>query len=127
MAVTTTTITLAWYPPNPDEWNGVILHYIVEYEIVGSVGDSKLSPVFTRVIPSNGQSLMNSDDPTRVKLPLRMEIALIDELEEYHLYRLWVYFETNEGRSPKSISIEIGTSIEGIATLFFALLQYIVL
>ena len=120
LAVSETSVTLAWYPPNPNEWNGLIVQYTIEYELIESVGghsDSTLNPVFTRVIPSFGQPLMNSDDPTRVRLPLNMEMALIDELEEYHVYRFWVYFETSEGRNSNSDFIEIETSSKGFVTI----------
>lgn len=117
MTVTATSVTLAWYPPNPDEWNGLIVQYTVEYELIKSVGghpNSTLNPLLTHVIPSFGQPLTNIDDPTRVRLPLRMEMARIDELEEYHVYRFWTYFETSEGRSSDSDFIEIETSSKGL-------------
>ena len=71
------------------------------------------------MIPSFGQPLINNEDPTRVNLPLQMETALINGLEEYHVYRFSVYFETGAGRSSSSNFITVETSSIGIIMIQF--------
>lgn len=115
--VTATTATIGWYPAHPNNWNGVITQYIVTYQLIRSVDEDESSESTDRIIslsiPSPGQPLVNQQDPTRVVLPLFMETAHIDGLEEYYVYRLSVYFETSAGRSPTTSSIDIETLSSG--------------
>ena len=104
-------VTLFWLPPDIHLWNGLVTGYTVIYEnhgpLQGSAGEgSGLTPLMhqTASIPSPGQQLMNSPDPSLVSLPLKWESVFIEGLEEYHSYSFAVYQENSEGTSPLSES-----------------------
>ncbi len=111
-----TSVTLAWYPPDPQEWNGEVVRYTVLYQLIGILGgivNSTVGSVMSFSIPSSGQSLTNINDPVTVRLPLETETAVIEGLEEYSLYKFWVYFETSAGRSANSEWIQVETLSDG--------------
>ena len=103
-------VTVSWLPPEVQLWNGVVTEYTVLYENHGPLqgisgeGSGGLSPLMQQTvsIPSPGQQLTNSPDPSLVSLPLKLESVLIEGLEEYHLYSFAVYQENVEGISPLS-------------------------
>ena len=64
-------------------------------------------------IPSIGRPLANDPDPTRVTLPLRNESVVIEELEEFHVYRFVIFYENSQGRSNTSSPVIIQTLISG--------------
>ena len=64
-------------------------------------------------IPSIGRPLANNPDPTRVTLPLRNESVVIEELEEFHVYRFVIFYENSQGRSNSSSPVVIQTLISG--------------
>ena len=59
----------------------------------------------TASIPQPGQTLVNSQNPMSVSLPLRPEGVFIHQLEEYHTYSFTVYQATVEGFSPISEAV----------------------
>ena len=60
-----------------------------------------------------GQSLANDPDPTRVTLPLRNESVVIEGLEEFHVYRFVIFYETSQGRSNSSPPVIVQTFVSG--------------
>ena len=127
--MTPTSASVSWLPTNRDNWNGVIQHYTVSYELLGSVDDisdpdgfglgsdtgSGVEPLMSAsiTIPSIGRPLANNPDPTRVTLPLRNESVVIEELEEFHVYRFVIFYENSQGRSNSSSPVVIQTFISG--------------
>jgi hypothetical protein len=102
-------VTVSWLPPEVQLWNGVVTEYTVVFENHGPLqyitGEgSGLSPLMQQTvsIPSPGQQLTNSPDPSLVSLPLKIESVLIEGLEEYHSYSFAVYQANSEGTSPLS-------------------------
>ena len=64
-------------------------------------------------IPDAGQRLSNNPDPTLAVLPLRREQVTIEGLEEYHVYKVVVYYETSQGRSDRSSPMTVQTLTSG--------------
>ena len=102
-------VTVSWLPPEVQLWNGVVTEYTVVFENHGPLqyitGEgSGLSPLMQQTvsIPSPGQQLTNSPDPSLVSLPLKIESVLIEGLEEYHSYSFAIYLANSEGTSPLS-------------------------
>ena len=113
---TSTSLRLAWYPPHPERWNGVVIKYTVVYTLVEtpeSTEDISDSLQHSFSIPSFGQPLMNINDPVRVTLPLKTEMAHIEGLSEFSIYRCFVFLETGAGRSENSDAIEVMTLPDG--------------
>ena len=117
-------IRVSWQPTDNENWNGVIQRYTIVYERLRSVGDSTSTPTsegsgFGAIsmdsisIPDSGQRLANNPDPTLAVLPLRREQVTIEGLEEYHVYRVAVYYETSQGRSDRSSPATVQTSTSG--------------
>ena len=109
--VTATSVTIGWYPSNPNSWNGLLTHYVIDYQLIRSREESASSsdPALTIIIPSLGQPLVNENDPTRVNSSLLMETANINSLEEFYVYQFSIYYETSVGRSPSSSSLLVKT------------------
>ena len=118
------TILVSWLPTDKDNWNGAIQRYTVVYERLRSI-DTNMTTTTTEgsgfgsifvesiSIPDDGQRLMNNPDPTRAALPLRREQVTIDGLEEYHVYRLSIYYETSQGRSEQTSPTTLQTLSSG--------------
>jgi hypothetical protein len=116
---------VSWQPTDKENWNGVIQRYTIIYERLRSVGDSTSTPVpegsgfggpiFVNSIsiPDSGQRLSNNPDPTLAVLPLTREQVTIEGLEEYHVYRVVVYYETSQGRTDRSSPATVQTSTSG--------------
>ena len=122
--ISPSSIQVSWQPTDKENWNGVIQRYTVIYQRLRSVGDntstsvsegSGLGSIFvdTISIPDVGQRLVNNPDPTLAVLPLRREQVTIEGLEEYHVYKVVVYYETSQGRSDRSSPVTVQTSISG--------------
>ena len=114
--VTATSVTIGWYPSDPDSWNGFLTHYIVNYQLIMSGEDavsSRVNPQLSFIIPSSDQPLVNEQDPTRVGSSLLTETARINSLEEFYVYQFSVYYETSVGRSPSSSSLLVETPPTG--------------
>ena len=97
-----TSVAISWYPPNVQEWNGIVTGYTVQYELLGSVDEyPELQPflTFTTSIPSPGVPLQNDPDPRTVGLPLQMETAVVSNLQEYFVYQFVIYFGNSVGES----------------------------
>ena len=102
-------VTVSWLPPEVQLWNGVVTEYTVVFENHGPLQNitgegSGLSPLMQQAvsIPSPGQQLTNSPDPSLVSLSLKIESVLIEGLEEYHSYSFAIYLANSEGTSPLS-------------------------
>lgn len=115
-------VLVSWMPTDKDNWNGVIRRYTVVYELLRSLDNMTTAPegsgfgsIFMNSvsIPDVGE-VMNNPDPTLVILPLRREQVEIVSLEEYHVYRLAVYYETSQGRSELSSPVTLQTLTSGI-------------
>ena len=105
MVQSPTSVILSWYPPNVQEWNGIVTGYTIQYELLGSVDEypenlelqSLLT--FTTSIPSAGVPLQNDLDPLTAGLPLQMETAVVSNLQEYFVYQFAIYFVNSVGES----------------------------
>ena len=104
-------VTVSWFPPNIQFWNGVITSYTVKYTLMGSVDvydvESNIEPISIS-IAQFGMPLSNNPDPRTVTLPLQTESVAIDMLEEFHVYRFIVFLENAVGQSDVSSSIPSG-------------------
>ena len=117
-------IRVSWQPTDKENWNGIVRRYTVVYERLRSVGDNTSTSVSdgsgmgsilvdSISIPDSGQRLSNNPDPTLAVPPLGREQVVVDGLEEYHVYRVAVYYETAQGRSDRSSPVMIQTLISG--------------
>lgn len=110
-----------------DNWNGVIQYYTVYYEVLGSVDEisdpddfgsdpgSGVEPLMSDsiMIPSISRPLANNPDPTLVTLPFGNESVVVEDLEEFHVYRFMIYYENSQGRSNSSAPVIIQTFVSG--------------
>ena len=125
--VTATSATVGWYPPDPSSWNGLLTHYIINYQLIRSREEtmgSSTNPQLSFVIPSFGQPLVNELDPTRIDSSLLMERARVNGLEEYYVYQFSVYYETTVGRSPSSTSLLLETLPAGSSHTIYTINKY---
>ena len=111
MVQSPTSVAISWYPPNVQEWNGIITGYTVQYELLGSVDEYPenlgLQPFLTLTtsIPSPGVPLQNDPDPRTVGLPLQMETAVVSNLQEYFVYQFVILFGNSVGESDSTAPI----------------------
>ena len=102
---TDSSVIVSWLPPHIEFWNGIVTSYTVIYENLGLLGGntddkgSGLQPFIMQTITVSGLQLANIQDPGVVPLPLRLESVLIEQLEEYHIYRFTVQQANAEGVS----------------------------
>lgn len=112
MIDSSTSVTLSWLPINPNDWNGILTTYTVQYQRQGPAEHTN-TPVESYVtstasIPSLPEHpLVNSPDPRLVTLPLREESLQLDGLEENYVYEFTVYCENSAGRSEISNPIPV--------------------
>lgn len=112
-----TSLRLRWLPPNPDEWNGIISRYTIEYSLLRQVQDDDdddenmpsidLRMNFVAYSPSSRQGLLNNPDPRLVVTPLVWEELEINGLQQHFVYSLSVYYENSAGRSENSDAVEL--------------------
>ena len=130
--ISATSVELSWLPPDPQLWNGVITNYTVVYKLLGPVGMTPAEIVTTMIkaIPTPGNPLANNPDPRHATAPLRWEMVVLDDLQEYHVYEFSVFIENAAGRSEMSMAIMQGlpgagrfhnTPKRGIYTICFIL------
>ena len=108
-------VRLQWLPPNPDEWNGIISRYTIQYSRLRQVqGDDQdvdspvdLSMNFITFAPRDRQRLRNNPDPRLTTLPLVWEELEISGLEEYFVHSFTIYYENSAGRSESSDVVEL--------------------
>ena len=111
MVQSPTSVAISWYPPNVQEWNGIVTGYTIQYELLGSVDeypeDLELQPflTFTTSIPLPGVPLQNDPDPRTVGLPLQMETAVVNNLQEYFVYQFSIFFGNSIGASDGTVPI----------------------
>ena len=105
--ISATSVELSWLPPDPQLWNGVITNYTVVYKRLGPVGMTPAETVTTMVkaFPTQGNPLINNPDPRHATVPLQQEIALLDDLQEYHVYEFSVFIANTAGQSEMSMAI----------------------
>lgn len=107
--VSATRVELSWLPPDPQFWNGRITNYTVVYELVGPVemitSNTSSLPIMTKAIPAQGNSLVNNADPRLTGIPLQPEVAVVDGLQEQHLYKFSVFIANAAGRSEMSMTV----------------------
>lgn len=106
--VSATRVELSWLPPDPQQWNGRITNYTVVYELVGPVeitSDNLSLPIMTKAIPTQGNSLVNNADPRLAGIPLQPEVAVVNGLQEQHLYKFSVFIANAAGRSEMSMTV----------------------
>lgn len=124
-----------------DNWNGMIQHYTVYYELLGAVDEisdpdnfglgsdtgSGVEPLMSDsiMIPSISRPLANNPDPTLVTLPFRNETVVVENLEEFHVYRFMIFYENSQGKSNSSSPVIIQTHISGNKKL--AITEHIIL
>jgi hypothetical protein len=112
-----TSLRLRWLPPGPDEWNGIISRYTIQYTLLRQVqGDDdddddtpslNLNMNFVTFAPPARQRLRNNPDPRLTVTPLVWEELEIDGLQEYFVYSFTIFYENSAGRSESSDVIEI--------------------
>ena len=113
MAKSPTSVSISWYPPNVQEWNGIITKYTIVYKFLGSADKnpvtSELGPFMTFIasIPQPGSPLTNLPDPRVASIPLEKEVTFLDLLQAYHVYQFYVYVENSAGKSQESETITL--------------------
>ena len=106
--VSATHVALSWLPPEPQLWNGVITNYTVVYELLGPVGmtsDNSSQTTMTKTIPTQGDPLANNADPRHASVPLQREVAVVDDLQEHHVYKFSVFMANAAGRGEMSMGV----------------------
>ena len=105
--ISATSVELSWLPPDPQLWNGVITNYTVIYKLLGPVGMPPAETITTMIkaFPTHRNPLANNLDPILASLPLRQEIVVLDDLQEYHIYEFSVFIANAAGRSEMSMAI----------------------
>ena len=116
-----TSARVSWLPINPNEWNGILTSYIVQYERQGPAG-SLNTPVESYVtstasIPSLPEHpLANSPDPRLATLPLTQESLRLQGLEENYVYEFTVYCVNSAGSSEMSTPVTVTMPVSGSKT-----------
>ena len=103
-----THVQLSWLPPDPQLWNGRITNYTIVYKLlqpVGMTSDNSSQPITMKTIPTEGNPLVNNADPRLASIPLQQEVAVVEGLQEHHVYKFSVFIANAAGRSEMSISI----------------------
>ena len=107
--VSATRVALSWLPPDPETWNGVITNYTIVYELLRPVGmmtsDNSSQTIMTKAIPTQGNPLVNNADPRLASIPLQQEVAVVDDLQEHHVYKFSVFMANAAGRGEMSMTI----------------------
>ena len=106
--VSATRVVLSWLPPDPEIWNGVITNYTIVYELLGPVemtSDNSSQTIMTKAIPTQGNPLANNADPRLASVPLQQEVAVVDDLQEHHVYKFSVFVANAAGRGEMSMTI----------------------
>ena len=106
--VSATRVALSWLPPDPKTWNGVITNYTIVYELlrpVGMTSDNSSQAIMTKAIPTQGNPLANNADPRLTSIPLQREVAVVDDLQEHHVYKFSVFMANAAGRGEMSMTI----------------------
>ena len=112
-------VTVSWLPPEAQLWNGIISRYTIVYDLLGRVDkyedDDILEPYTTQMlsIPQPGLPLTNNPDPRIVMLPLQLETAVVNTLEEFSVYQFAVYLENIVGQSAASNSVTVEMPASG--------------
>ena len=105
--VSPTSVVLSWYPPRLEYWNGVVVNYTVEINLIGPAGSPNEGIAFTEFhsIPLPGHPLTNNLDPRLAVLPLQPEAYQANMLHEFHVYSFIMYMYNAAGRSNPSLTI----------------------
>ena len=107
--ISATSVELSWLPPDPQLWNGVITNYTLAYKLLGPIGmtpgSADMVTTRNKAIPTPGNPLANNPDPRHATVPLEPEIAILDDLQEYHVYEFSVFIANTAGRSDMSMAI----------------------
>ena len=106
--VSATRVVLSWLPPDPQLWNGRITKYTVMYQLLGPVGMTSANSsqsIMMTAIPTQDNPLANNADPRLASIPLQREVAIVDDLQEHHVYKFSVFMENTAGRSGMSMTI----------------------
>ena len=116
---------ISWLPTLKENWNGIILYYTIDYELLGPVDHSNNASdyeldtgkqtlvSYSITIPDDDRPLANNPDPNLVLLPLKNESVTIEGLEEFHIYQLVIYYANSQGTSNSSAAITFTTDIAG--------------
>lgn len=103
--VSAKSVIVSWLPPNVQSWNGIITSYTIVYELLGRADeDIVVEPISSQMLTIPQSQMTNIPDPRTVKLPLVIESAEIDELEEFYMYQFKMYLENEIGQSDVSIT-----------------------
>ena len=106
--VSATRVALSWLPPDPQQWKRVITNYTVVYELLGPVemtSDNSSQTIKTKAIPIQGNPLANNADPRLASVPLQREVAVVDDLQEHHVYKFSVFMANAAGRGEMSMPV----------------------
>ena len=105
--VSPTSVVLSWYPLRLEYWNGVVVNYTVEINLIGPAGSPNEGIAFTEFhsIPLPAHPLTNNADPRLAVLPLQPETYQANMLHEFHVYSFVVYMYNAAGRSNPSHTI----------------------
>ena len=86
----------------------MITNYTVVYELLGPVGmtsDNSSQAIMTKAIPTQGNPLANNADPRLASVPLQREVAVVDDLQEHHVYKFSVFMANAAGRGEMSMAV----------------------
>ena len=114
-----TSVTVSWFPPEVQFWNGIITSYTVTYDLIKRVDmESMTEPIRSDslTVPQPGMVLSNNPDPTAVDLPLKRESVAIKMLEEFYVYQFTVVLENAVGQSDASGTITVNMPPSGTYT-----------
>lgn len=106
-----TTATVSWFPPDIEQWNGVITSYTIIYELIRRVDmddvESLRDPLSSHITSVPQSEMTNNPDPTIATLPLKRESAFVETLEEFYVYHFAVFLENAVGHSNISSFITV--------------------
>ena len=122
-----TSVRLVWTPSSPEEWNGIISSYTIEYRqhqvqddhycTTSNGEESGLSTVLLQhTLSSPSEVFTNNPDPTLVTDPLLPEEWVLNDLEEDFWYSLTIYYNNSAGRSDGSDMVELKMPNSGTLT-----------
>ena len=101
-------VTVSWFPPDVQSWNGVITQYTVIYQLIRKVDDDSIvEPTYTQSVLIQEPGMSNNPDPRVATLPLKTESVVIGQLEEFYVYRFTVFLANSAGKSDVSNPIFI--------------------
>ena len=103
--VSATRVALSWLPPDPETLNGMITNYTIVYGPVVMTSDNSSQAIITKAIPTQSNPFANNAGPRLASIPLQREVAVVDDLQEHHVYKFSVFMANAAGRGEMSMTI----------------------